>query len=413
MNQQAEILRSKIRQGHHEMMAVTNKHGADSHQYRQIQKKLDDLETELQAELSADAAGRVFANDGESAEIRAISGRVRMGNYVRAVMSGHAPEGAELELNQAYEIADPDRFPLSLLDPASWSPQMAKTDADAGTRQSTWLDRLFADTAAMHVGVTFESVRPGIQSYPVTTAGAAAAQRGRTEKAADASWTIGVTELKPTRNAVRVVFSDEDMYRLPTLESALRRDLAMALTEGIDRTIFTGDADANENSADITGFTGITAAATGLVEKTLTQANKVKAPETLASFAGFIDGKHASSMSDLRVVASVGANTLWLSQIAAAAADTKTISQFLRENGLMWMTRGEIETATSNGKFGAIIGKSRGIAGAAMAPVWQSGRLIRDIYTKASSGECSLTLATMWNFGLVRPSNFARLKFVS
>ena len=413
MNAQVEILRSKIRSGHHEMMAITDRHSANSCQYRQIQKTLDGLENELQAELSADAAGKVFANDGESAEIRSISGRVRMGNYVRAVMSGHAPSGAELELNQAYEIADPDRFPLTLLDPASWSPQQAKTDADGASRQSTWLDRLFADSAAAHVGVTFESVKPGIQSYPVTTAGAAAAQRGRTEKAADASWTIGVTELKPTRNAVRVRFSDEDMYRLPTLESALRRDLAMSLVEGLDRTIFTGDADANENTADITGFTGITAAATGLVEKTLTQTDKVKAPETLAVFAGFIDGKHASSMSDLRVVASVGANTLWLSQIAAAAADTKTVAQFMKENGLMWMTRGEIETATGNGKFGAIIGKSRGIAGAAMAPVWQSGRLIRDVYSAAASGECSLTLATFWNFGLVRPSNFARLKFVT
>lgn len=413
MSARVEILRSKIRSGHHEMIAVTDKHGADSHQYRQIQKTLDGLEAELQAELSADAAGKVFAGDGESAEIRQISNRVKMGNYVRAVMSGHAPTGAELELNQAHEIADPDRFPLSLLDPASWSPQMATTDTDSGTRQQTWLDRLFADTAARHVGVTFESVKPGIQSYPITTAGAAAAQRGRSEKAADAAWTVGVVELKPTRNAVRVVFNDEDMYRLPGLEAALRRDIAMAITEGIDRAIFLGDTDANENTADVTGLLGITAAATGLVEKTLKQADKVKAPQTLAAFAEFIDGKHASSMSDLRVVATVGANTLWLSQIAAAAADTKTISQFLRENGLMWRVRGELETATAANDFGAIIGKARGIAGAAVAPVWTSGRLIRDIYSGAASGQCSLTLATFWNFGLVRPSNFARLKFVA
>ncbi len=78
----------------------------------------------------------------------------------------------------------------------------------------------------MYLGMTFESVAPGISAYPITTAGPSAAQRGRSETATDAAWTVGVTSLKPTRNTVRVVFSDEDMYRLPGLEAALRRDMA-------------------------------------------------------------------------------------------------------------------------------------------------------------------------------------------
>ena len=409
----AEILRSKLRQGHHEMMAVTDKHGADSHQYRQIQKTLDGLENELQAELSTDAAGRVFASDGESAEVRGLMGKAKMQGYVSAVMSGRSPAGAEAELNAAYGIEQPDHFPLTMLDPASWQPQMAKTDADGATRQANWLDRLFADTAARHLGITFQSVQPGVSSHPVTTAGASADQLGRTEKVSDAAWTVGVKELKPARNSVRAVFSDEDMFRLPGLEAALRRDLGMALTEGIDRAIFLGDTGANENSADVAGLVGITAKAGGLTEVTLKQSEKVNASMTLARFASMIDGKHASSMADLNVVASVGANTLWLSTIASASADTKTLSGFLKENGLMWRTRGEIDTATAANDFGAFIGKRRGLAGAGVAAIWQSGRLIRDIYTKADTGECSLTLASFWNFALVRESNFSRLKFVA
>ena len=38
MNAQVEILRSKIRSGHHEMVSITDKYGADSNEYRQIQK---------------------------------------------------------------------------------------------------------------------------------------------------------------------------------------------------------------------------------------------------------------------------------------------------------------------------------------------------------------------------------------
>ena len=404
-----EILKSKSRQVAFQMTL----HEPGSAEHARLVEKHNAIESDLQAELSAQAAGQVFANDGESAEVRKLTGKAKMQGYVSAVMAGRSPQGAEAELNAAYQIEQPDHFPLTMLDPASWQPQMAKTDADAGTRQANWLDRLFADTAARHLGVTFQSVAPGISSHPVTTAGAAADQLGRTEKVGDAAWTVGVTEMKPARNSVRAVFTDEDMFRLPGLEAALRRDLGMALTEGIDRAIFLGDTGANENSADVAGLVGITAKAGGFSEVTLKQEDKVKAGNTLAAFAGMIDGKHASSMADLNVVASVGANTLWLSTIASAAADTKTLAQFMRENGLSWRTRGEIETATAAADFGAFIGKRRGLAGAGIAAIWQSGRLIRDIYSKADTGECSLTLATFWNFALVRESNFARLKFVA
>ena len=133
----------------------------------------------------------------------------------------------------------------------------------------------------MYAGVTFDDVPPGVAAYPATTAGAAAAQHGRAEAAADAVWTVGVTELKPSSNVVRAVFSSEDAIRVPGLEMALRRDLAMAVREGVDRAIFIGDAGAIEAAGDITGFT----AAANVTEAEITQANKGKGAETLAAFA--------------------------------------------------------------------------------------------------------------------------------
>ena len=243
----------------------------------------------------------------------------------------------------------------------------------------------------------------------MTTAGASAAQRGRTEAAADAAWTVGVTELKPSRNAVRLVFSIEDAARIPGLESALTRDLRAALVEGVDRAIFLGDDGANENGADITGLR----TAAGLTEQTIKQADKVKGPETLTAFTGLVDGKHAMGLGDLRAVASVGAWRLWESTIINSAADNMTLAAFLRTAGLSWSARGEIETATTSGKFGAFVGLGRGIEGAGVAAVWEAGELIRDPYSGAAKGEVALTLSYLWNFGLPRASNFARLKFVA
>ena len=89
------------------------------------------------------------------------------------------------------------------------------------------------------------------------------------------------------------------------------------------------------------------------------------------------------------------------------------MAAFLSENGVDWRTRGEIETATTAGKFAAFVGLARGIEGAGVAPVWNSGRLIRDPYTGAAKGETALTLEFLWNFGLPRASNFKRIKYVA
>ena len=357
------------------------------------------------------AAADDFANgegDGEGAEVRALRGRVRIGEYVGAAIDQRMAEGAEAELNAALKMRG-NAFPLSLLAPAPVEAR-ATTNTDSQTNQSgRWLDRLFAGTAAERIGITMESVAPGVASFPVTTAGASAAQRGRGEAAADAAWTVGVTELKPTRNAVRAVFNEEDAHRLPSLEASLRRDLGMALAEGVDRAIFLGDAGANENTADIVGLT----TAANVVEVEVTQANKILGPGTLEAFSGLVDGIHAMTFGDLMICSSVGAWRLWENTIINSAADNMTLAAFLRMAGLSWAARGEIETNTAADDWGAFLGRGRGIEGAGVAALWEAGMLLRDPYSASASGQVNLTLSYFWNFGLPRASNFARVKFAA
>ena len=346
--------------------------------------------------------------DGEAAEVRALRGRARIGEYVGAAIDQRMAEGAEAELNAALKMRG-NAFPLSLLAPAPVEAR-ATTDTDSQTNQSgRWLDRLFAGTAAERIGVTMESVAPGVASFPVTTMGATAAQRGRAEAAADAAWEVGVTELKPTRNAVRAVFTEEDAHRLPSLEASLRRDLGMALAEGVDRAIFLGDAGANENVADIVGLT----TATNVVEVEISQANKVLGPGTLEAFSGLVNGIEAMTFGDLMICSSVGAWRLWENTIINATADNMTLAGFLRMAGLSWASRGEIETNTAADDWAAFIGRGRGIEGAGVAALWEAGMLLRDPYSASASGQVNLTLSYFWNFGLPRATNFARVKFAA
>ena len=341
------------------------------------------------------------AEDRELAELRA---KVSFAPYLAAAMA-HAPVmgGAELEYNQHLGLAA-NYFPLELL-----AEHRAARNGDAEGNQATWLDRVISDTAAARLGVTFPTVAPGVAAYPVMSAGASGVQRGRTEAVTEGTYTVAVTELKPTRNAVHGIYSIEDELRLPGMAEAIERDMAASIMESIDLAVFKGDAGANENTADITGFQ--TAAIT---EVTVTQANKVMGDELLKVFLAYVEGRYAASLADVRIVASVGSNTLWGGTVHAATVSNETVAQFLRANGVTWTVRGGIDTNSANGDFGAYIGLARGAEGAAVAPVWNQGQLIRDGFgDHATKGEVALTLNYFWNFGIPRTANYKRLKYVT
>ena len=387
-----------------------------------IEQGTADLERQLRAATVAceneESEQRTAARTGEGADLldtedreRAeLRGKAKLGGYVTAALEQRSADGAEAEFNAAIGLAG-NRFPLELLAPpearAARTEDRETTNADVATMPRTWLDRLFSETAAMELGITMETVPVGSASYPVTTAGASAAQRQRTTDAADdAAWTIAVKELKPKRNAVRLLFSIEDAARIPGLESALTRDLRMALVEGVDRAIFIGDAGASGSDADITGLT----TAADVEEETLSQANKLLWPATVSAFMDMLDGLHASTPADLSIIASVGAARLWHST-SANTNRNESVAQIMNGNGLMFRSRANIDENTASGDFGAFIGRKRGIDGAGVAGIWESGELIRDPYSGAAKGEVALTLCYLWDFALPRASNFMRLKF--
>ena len=382
----------------------------------EVRAELDALKTEYPDNDSRKIA-LMLADDGkptivdtvssEGRELLELRSGVDFGRYVAAAMSGNGVgDGAEREYNQHMGIAD-NYFPMELL--AGKYEERAARDGDAETSQGTWLDRVFNDTAAERVGISFRPVAPGVSAFPVTTAGGSPVQRGRTEAVSESTYTMNVTEIKPARRAVHGVYSIEDDMRLPGLSEAIERDMRMAMVESVDRAVFNGDSGANETTADIVGMK-----TAGVTESTLTQAKKAKADDTLKLFLAWVDGQHAASLGDLRVVTSVGANTLWGGSIHNSTADNQTIAQFLMASGLSWMARGGIDTNTANGDFGAYVGRGRGIDGAGIAAVWEQGQLVRDIYgDHATKGEVGLTLNFLWQLAFPRTANFKRLKFVT
>ena len=81
-----------------------------------------------------------------------------------------------------------------------------------------------------------------------------------------------------------------------------------------------------------------------------------------------VDGIHANGFGDLRIVSSVGAWRLWESTVINAAADNMTLAAFLRERrGSRGRAAAKSRPRPANGDFGAFVGRSMGIEGAAVA----------------------------------------------
>ena len=170
------------------------------------------------------------------------------------------------------------------------------------------------------------------------------------------TYTVGIVEAKPKRNAVLGIYSIEDESRLPGLADAMIRAMREGITASVDKACFVGDAGATGTDADIAGLT----TATGVTETTITQANKIKGDELLKVFLAWVDGISAQTMQDLRTVVSVGSNVLWGGTVHNSAVDNETVAQYLRNNGVTWVTRAGIDTATANGDFGPSSGWARG-----------------------------------------------------
>ena len=90
---------------------------------------------------------------------------------------------------------------------------------------------------------------------------------------------LASAEMKPKRNAVHLEFSVEDAARMPGLEESLTRDMRAGLMEAVDKSHLRQVTQPQpEQTADITL---VSIPIPGLLEKTISQTNKLKPAETL------------------------------------------------------------------------------------------------------------------------------------
>lgn len=393
--------------------------------------KIGDLEVEYRSSLAlAEADKRLREEHDQEAEERAalVTG-ASLGAYFLAGCRGEALSGREAELNKAMKLPDDGtvHLPLEVLAGQDMHQHGARelrganraeverraaidaSGADLGQTGQVrrWLDRLFAMTAAGRLGITFESPGVGEPVYVSTLTGTTAEQVARGEAIEDSSFTFSSASMTPKRYGLSYTVRYEDLAMVPGFEDAVRRDVAGVMGLRQDNAIFNGDTGATGTDADITGLN----TAAGLVAKTMAVADVDDGGKWVALLAEFIDGIRCETVASQNIVYSIPVARGLDSTLVSASADIPTLwGAWLRMQGISWGTKvGLADDTISAGDMLAIGSLPRGLPGAAVAAIWPSIQLVRDIYTRAKNGEVVVTMQGLWDFKIIRPNQFFRV----
>ena len=397
-SQKLQLQMSELR---NKINAMNNSDDFDGDELEGLNKDYSKLEVRFQSAIISESEEKeqTATEDLDSAgvEIRQLEQDISVAEYMSSAIVGKPLEGREAEYNAANDLygAGTQMPWIALL---SKKERMAMRDEfraattapDSEVIIASVLGRVFADTAADWLGVSFPSVPSGMSGYPVLTGGAVPVTGTDTVAANQTAATLTANELTPKRAAAEYLISIADATKFRQMEEALRMDLVSAGREAMDLAVVSG----NGGSGDVTGF-----------EHELTFPTNPTAVATFADYLsavyGAVDGRYAMSPAEIRML--VGSETF-----KHAAALFQTGSGNSAADRMNARVTPHMDAATNANIQKAIISRSRGRA---VAPVWPTMSIIRDEFSAASTGQVKMILNILWNFKVLDESGYVPLRF--
>ncbi|MYK02926.1 MAG: phage major capsid protein [Gemmatimonadales bacterium] len=377
----------------------------------ELQRELTRLEPQLRAARLAagdDAEPQPAAAGGAAPS--ELAGRIQLREYLSGALSGNGIDAnsAEGELNVELGL-DTDMIPLEAFasDASQGTPMRVdrplQQRADVATTvpsdvmasQAPIGQRVFAGSILEFCGVMMPTVPRGERTYPVLTAGSAAATVAKGAAQEATAGTITSLNLAPVRGQIRYQVQLEDLAVMD-LEPTLRADGRAALTEHLSDRALNGSGTAPQVQGLFAALTNPTAGSTVMNFDLL-----------LAGATGGIDGLWASMLSQRRLL--LGANTYRLAT-GQFKGDELAVLDYLRAQGCDVRASSLIAAPSSDNQ--AALGISTGGPGPkAVLPVWQGIQVIRDNTSDAASGKVNLTLNVLYNFRVLRTAAYQELTF--
>ena len=326
----------------------------------------------------------------EDRELRSLMDGANVGGLFDKVLAHAVPDGEIRELQEHYGM-DANQFPVSLLIPDAdgdlETRAVTPAPGDAGETQAGIVPYVFPQSAAAFLGIDTPTVGVGEQVYPVLTSELDVRTPAENATAAETTGAFSADVLSPKRLQASFFYSREDRARFAGMDAALRENLSMGLSDGLDKQIIAGP------NGLLTG--------TNLANHA--QAAATTFDQYIADFAfGRVDGRYASTTDALRVV--MGSRSY---EDAGSTYRNNSVDRSALDR-LMELTGGVRVSAhvpaVSGSKQNAVIrrGRNRDM----VAPIWEGVTLIPDEVTKAADGQIVITAVMLHAVKILRSGGF-------
>ena len=369
---------------------------------RQIRAATLAVEQEEGEQRQAAAAAEPDAELRERLELRS---RASLGRYLEAALRGRLPSGAEAELAAAAGV---EGIPIELWDVPAEHRADAPTPSPAtvGVNLDPIRPQLFASSIAPRLGIDMPRVASGSYATATITTAMTAAPKAKGTTADSTAAAFTVTSATPKRVSARMSIRIEDVAAVgaANFESALRENLASALTAELDDQAINGS-----------GTAPALAGMFSLLMDPSDPSNTTTFDLFLSGFASGIDGLWASTMSEVGVVANVESYQLAARAFRDAGDGAErgdmAFADYARMHTAGLWTNKRMPVAASGIAPAILYRTGRPGVRKAVCPHWGYVS-VDDIYSGSAEGERYFTMhVLLGDVILVQPDAYSEIRF--
>ena len=326
----------------------------------------------------------------EGREFRSLVTGANVGQIFDAAINHGTVDGETAELQQHYGL-NANQVPLTLMirDLPDDLETRAVTPApsDVGQNQQTILPYVFPDSAASFLNVHMPTVGVGEAVYPVLTSTLSVGTPAENADQAETTGAFSADVLSPSRIQASYFYSREDRARFQSMDSALRENLSMGLSDGLDKQILAGT--------------------NGLFSGTNIPNNNVSAATTYADYItqhayGRVDGRYVSTAGGVKVLFGSSTYAHAGNVYRNNSVDRTALDRLMEITGGV-MVSAHVPAVASHKQNGII---RRGTRADMVAPVWEGVTIIPDEVTKAKAGQIVITAVMLHAVKVLRTDGF-------
>ena len=363
-----------------EMEALRNEYDVNEARQRALKIAGDGPATPLEVRSSE---GRAF---------RELVDKANVGAIFDSAFSHKALDGATAEIQQHYGL-ESNQVPYALLtrqwpgDDDLETRAVVTSPTNVGQEQQSIIPWVFPQSVAAFLGIDMPTVGVGEAVYPVLTSELVVSTPAAGATAAETTGTFDTDVLSPARLQAAFFYNREDRARFAMMDSALRENLSMGLSDGLDSVIvagsnglLTGTNLPDHNASAVTDFDGY-----------------------VGNFGySRVDGRYAGMVGDVRIVMGAGTYAHAGSVYRNTSVDRTALDRLMDISGGVRVSA-HVPDVSGSKQEGII---RRGMNRDMVAPIWEGLTIIGDETSKAAQGQIIVTAVMLHAVKILRTDGF-------